>query len=687
MRGGTRSVIVPGSSASSRMYLRLIGTEFGDQMPPTGPLTAEAANVFKTWIDQGAKWPDDLAGEVDLPPPDPKAVKMVTAVRNGDIATFQKFVAEDPQSLNLRGPDGSTPFMFAVLYADAAAVGKLIEKGGQVNRQNDAQATALMWAATNLEKTRLLLNHGAEVNARSNDGRTALSIAATKAGSAPIVRLLLEHGAKANPAGSTDSVPLRQAAAAADYDVMKLLIDHGANIRAAGAEALEGPLEADCKKCIDLVEKGFDAKGYTKALLALSIHSENVKAIRFVLDHGANVNAEDVDGRTPILFAANSDYQTLETVKLLIDHGANVNAKNHFGQSPLYLAKLHGDTPIVDVLIKSGAKADTDPEPALKAQKENTIQSAVQRALPQIQRADLNFMKSSGCTSCHNEGLTDMALSVARKAGYEVDEQMAKQELTAVATFWDGWRERLLQGVAPGGPAYTLVGMHGEEYQPDVVTDAIARYIQMKQFPDGHWVYGCGGSRAPLCGAEISNTALSMHALQLYAPNVDKAEFEKSIQLAAAWLEKAKARSNEDLTFRVLGLAWAGQDKAALPRARSELLAAQRADGGWSDIPSMSSTAFATGEALVALHEAGLAVTDGAYQRGVKFLLSTQLDDGSWYIKSHSQAVQPYFDVGFPHGRDQWISAAGTSWATMALALASPRTPAPKVDRTVVDPQ
>jgi len=686
MRGGTRSVIVPGSSASSRLYLRLIGTEFGEQMPPTGPLSAEAAGVFKAWIDQGAEWPDDLAGEVDLPPADAKAVKMAEAMRSGDLATFQKFVAEDPKSLNLRGPDGSTPFMFAVLYGDAATVSKLIEKGGQVNQRNDAQATALMWAATNFEKARLLLEHGADVNTRSNDGRTALSIAATKAGTAPIVKLLLEHGAKANPAGTTDSVPLRQAAAAADYEVMKLLIDHGANIRAAGAEALEGPLEADCQKCIELVEKNVNAKEYSTALLALSIHSERVKAIRFLLDHGANVNVEDVDGRTPILFAANSDYQTLETVKLLIDHGADVNAKNHFGQSPLYLAKLHGNTPIVSLLLKSGAKADKDPAPVLKVRKDNTIQEAVQRALPLIQRADLNFMKSSGCTSCHNEGLTDMALSVARQAGYRVDEQMAEQELKAVTNFWEGWRDRLLQGVAPGGPAYTLVGMHAEKYTPDGTTDAIARYIQMKQFPDGHWAYGCGGSRAPLCGAEISNTALSMRSLQFYAPNADKAEYQKSIQLAGDWLAKAEARTNEDLTFRVLGLAWArqeaGESRGALQKAVKDLIASQRSDGGWSDIPSMSSTAFATGEAMVALHESGLAVSDPAYQRGVRFLLSTQLEDGSWYIKSHSQAVQPYFDVGFPHDRDQWISAAGTSWATMALALASPIPHAPKGDRT-----
>src|SRR5258708_25548996 len=103
------------------------------------------------------------------------------------------------------------------------------------------------------------------------------------------------------------------------------------------------------------------------------------------------------------------------------------------------------------------------------------------------------------------------------------------------------------------------------------------------------------------------------------------------------------------------------------------LLPEQRAKGGWSDISTTKRPAYATGEAMVALHEAGLPVTDSAYQRGVQYLLSTQLEDGSWYIKTHSQAVQPDFDVGFPHGEDQWISACGTTCATLALALPSPR--------------
>jgi ankyrin repeat protein len=678
MRGGTRSVIVPGSSASSRLYLRLAGNkEFGNPMPPTGALKPEQVALMKAWIDQGAEWPDALANEIDLPPADAKAVRMIAALRSGDHAAFQKMVAEDPKSLNLRGPNGSTPFMFAVLYADAATVKDLLEKGGDPNHANDAHATALMWAANDLEKTRVLIAHGADVNARSDDGRSTLAIAASRAGASPIVKFLLEHDARPNPVGPTDTAAIRQAAAAGDADVMQLLIDHGANPKAAGDEALIGYGDARCRKCIQLVEKSLDEKEYSSGLVDLTIHSEHFDAIKFAVEHGADVKTTDADGRTPLLFAANSDLLPIETVRTLIEHGADVNARNNYGHSPLYLAKLHGNTAIVDLLLKSGAKPETIEYPALQFQKANNIRSAVERALPQLQRADMSFLRQGGCVSCHNEALTDMTLGAVRQAGFKVDEQMEKQEVRGVAQFFELWRDRLYQANAPGGVAYSLVGLHAEQYPADLITDAIARYIGTKQFGDGHWGYGCGGSRAPLCGAEISNTALSMRALQFYAPQANRADYEKPIQMAAAWLAQAPARTNEDRTYKVFGLAWSGKDKAALQNAMKDLLTTQRADGGWSDIATTHSTAFATGEAMVALHEAGLPVTDPAYQRGVQYLLSTQLEDGTWYIKTHSQAVQPYFDAGFPHGVDQWISMSGTSWATMALAAAAPPAEAP----------
>ena len=77
---------------------------------------------------------------------------------------------------------------------------------------------------------------------------------------------------------------------------------------------------------------------------------------------------------------------------------------------------------------------------------------------------------------------------------------------------------------------------------------------------------------------------------------------------------------------------------------------------------------------MFALQTAGVPASDPRYQRGVRYLLSTQQEDGSWFVKTRAMAIQPYFDAGFPHGYDQWISAAGTSWATIALSFATPTT-------------
>jgi hypothetical protein len=74
----------------------------------------------------------------------------------------------------------------------------------------------------------------------------------------------------------------------------------------------------------------------------------------------------------------------------------------------------------------------------------------------------------------------------------------------------------------------------------------------------------------------------------------------------------------------------------------------------------------------VALHTAGVQVSDAAYTRGIKWLLSHQQEDGSWWVQTRALAFQPSFDAGFPHAHDQWISSAATNWAAMALTLALP---------------
>ncbi len=123
--------------------------------------------------------------------------------------------------------------------------------------------------------------------------------------------------------------------------------------------------------------------------------------------------------------------------------------------------------------------------------------------------------------------------------------------------------------------------------------------------------------------------------------------------------------------MRLLGLGWGKADAQAREAAKA-LAAGQRPDGGWSPLATLSSDAYATGQVLFALQESGaLKTNDTVYQNGVKFLLRTQQPDGSWHVKSRALGFQPYFESGYPHGPDQWISSAAAAWATAALARAA----------------
>jgi hypothetical protein len=69
---------------------------------------------------------------------------------------------------------------------------------------------------------------------------------------------------------------------------------------------------------------------------------------------------------------------------------------------------------------------------------------------------------------------------------------------------------------------------------------------------------------------------------------------------------------------------------------------------------------------------AAVPATDPAWQRGLRFLLERQEEDGTWHVVRRAFPFQPTMDSGFPHHRDSWISAAASSWAVLALTHALP---------------
>jgi hypothetical protein len=291
------------------------------------------------------------------------------------------------------------------------------------------------------------------------------------------------------------------------------------------------------------------------------------------------------------------------------------------------------------------------------------LKSAAARALKPLREQSPNFIRIGGCNSCHNQDLPVAAQSLARERGVDAGEDIA------LAPDTDGF-ERVFEhsgNLGAGNTGYGAMSHIARKLPLDAKTDAVAAYLMARQEPDGRW--DSPSNRQPLTHGDHLATALGIYVLKAFARPARRAEIEARVARATAWLQEHPPVSNQDAAMQVMGLVWGSADKEAIARAAAQLRSRQRADGGWSQLPSLAPDAYATGQALYALALAG-GTKDEAYRRGLDFLLRTQAAGGAWHVKARSKPVQPYFESGFPYGHDQWISAAGTSWAVMALSMA-----------------
>ncbi len=674
MRGGTLPVIGPGNGEASQLYLRVSGTRFGTQMPPTGALKPEQVALIKSWIDQGAEWPDEAANDAPVTPPDPGAVKLNDALRRDDRAAFTGVLSAAPAAANAKGNNGITPLMAATIYGDVSAMQALLAVGADVNARNEAGATALMWAVGDPAKTQLLVERGADVNAASNDFRTPLMIAAGIRGSSATVKMLLAKGANTSaraPALFASTNPLVEAASVGNEDVFRLLVSAGADVAAAGPVAIYMATLSGCEPCAETLIKAAPPPVVTIAAFLLAPPGADASHTGGLPARGADVNARDPEGRPLIVSVASSDALPVATMEALLKGGADVNATGPNGETALDAAVERGATPLVSLLTRSGAKrgagaAGTPPAFAPAA----SPRAAITRALPLIQRTDETFLKKSGCVSCHNNTLAALTMATARQRQLPVDESIARRSASRIAAFIESWRERALQNIGIPGDSdtisYILLGLAAENHAPDAATDAMARFLMTKQLADGRW--HIFAHRPPIESSDVEVTAVSMRALQTYAPRVARGQAQAAIARAAAWLATARVASTEDRVYQLMGLAWSGASRQQLEPAARALLAEQRSDGGWAQIPTLQSDAYATGQALVALAETDtVPMSDARFQRGVQYLMSTQAADGSWFVATRSIAIQPLFNPDFPYGRNAFVSAAATNWATRAL--------------------
>jgi ankyrin repeat protein len=616
------------------------------------------------------------------------------AIRNNDISVLRDLIRSS--GVDTRDRRGTTPLMYAAAVGSLDAMKRLLEAGADVNAKNAFDATALMWAAGDIGKVRLLLAKGADVNARSKIGRTPLLIAALHDGASEIVRLMIEKGADVKARDESGLSVLEAAAFSNDAETARLLLAKGADPNAKDATGLTPLLAAAwngdrnteivrlllrhganvnavCVEAVDSVKNGPVAIGLLTPLLSAAPYG-NYETVSLLVNAGANVNAKDVRGMTPLALTVSSDRPDPRIVRLFLSKGADPAIKSKNGETAADRADKYRNA---DILAALGARRKTAaaiPVSLLPVNDDaGNVKVAVEKGVAKLQKSAAKFLDAGGCVACHAQNLTGLAVQAARARGAKVDLSLEVEQAKMVASLAGGLEQKLLQLVDTGpgveGIEYSILHMGAAGISPGPEVDAIVVDIAAGQRREGDWP-NYGTVRPPLEDGSFAHTAMGIRSLQLYFIPGRKTEFDDRIARAAAWLRNANPRSTDDRVMQLLGIHWAG-GKPPEERVK-ELIALERPDGGWGQTNNLPSDAYATGQALYALHEIGVPTGD-VWRRGIRFLLRTQLEDGSWHVKTRAAGFQPYFQSGFPHEHDQWISAAGTAWATMALASAIPK--------------
>ncbi|MFC1522569.1 ankyrin repeat domain-containing protein [Elusimicrobiota bacterium] len=208
--------------------------------------------------------------------------------------------AETPDACPAKDIDGRLAYHVALGNVERAQ--QLVLCGADVNYRWRSSNTVLMLATGygHYKIVKILVDYGANVNAKTDHGNTALSIAlANNSGEELnyIVRILVENGANANAKDKNGSTVLMHAAKWGDCQTISTLIRNG-----------------------------------------------------------ADVNARDVDGTTALIFAAKRGH--LAIVETLIDNNVDVNAKDNRGMTALMYAVKLGRSQIAKVLLENGANTN-----------------------------------------------------------------------------------------------------------------------------------------------------------------------------------------------------------------------------------------------------------------------------------------------------------------------------------------
>jgi ankyrin repeat protein len=187
----------------------------------------------------------------------------------------------------------------------------------------------ILTAAQNgyIQKVKELLDKGIYVDTHYGYGRTAL-IYASEQGNEALVRLLLDRGADVNAKDGGNVTALHKASYG-HPSVVRLLLERGADINAED--------KGERRPLINAVKNGHD------------------EVSKILIEKGANVNIKDSDGITPLEHAIEGNQESI--VRLLLAKGADPETKNHIGKPLVRMARGKIRNMLTDAIARKGARA------------------------------------------------------------------------------------------------------------------------------------------------------------------------------------------------------------------------------------------------------------------------------------------------------------------------------------------
>ncbi len=303
---------------------------------------------------------------------------------------------------------------------------------------------------------------------------------------------------------------------------------------------------------------------------------------------------------------------------------------------------------------------------------------AVAKSLELLRKAAKGHIEMKSCFGCHNQAFPMLAFSKVKDKNFTIPKEEIEAQTNFIMKFLEINEQKFLEGAGTGGAAdtagYALFTLELAGVKPNQTTNAVVTYLLKHQADNGYWKVT--SNRPPSEASHFTTNFLALRALRVWGKSNPVELIEKRRKAASDWVIKTLPKTTEDLVFRILALQEISfiSDKQivneTLKQSAKALIDKQNNDGGWAQTEKMESDPYATATSLVALHMTGQVLkNDKVFQEGINYLVKTRKEDGSWLVKSHSKPFQTYYESGFPHEKDQFISVTASGWATAAMLI------------------